>query len=908
MEQRQRAQTFEDSIPLLDNSKKQCSWPFGSMSGELLAECGFVYAPRTAAKANIKCVFCNVQHGAATNESESKSLRQTVKHILKKHLKESPTCLLSLLKYCTLSNSFLQFYQKDISMQDYQNLQKWTFSDSQISKDAVRELIKVGFLYYLPIDSPTFIESTTGKKEHYGRNHTLKDNIEDAHLFCPYCNKAFNYTKQKKKITENPYDFHLRASPKCYFLLNLFTMRKDSSKTMLEVEPQKQLENIAINDVVDDAVVDDNKEENENASQKDSSHPSNAKQIENDSFRNKTTLKEVTSLNLNLAQPILEKPAASKKRKLLLGSLTTKIGESLAESSRSDDEFSRESRISIANLDTGSQRATRFNGKNLQSTTSQNQPDTAKSNQVNRSLKSSPIKIDFFRNINSPKKNHLLDSDNSSDTEGEDIKQIERPGKVIQENALISTTESATASPNRTLKRKLMAIPIPHDDLHSLSDSSEEESYNAIASTNEISREVSLPKEKPTDEKVEQANVSTSFTRQPLVLNSSYKMLKGVRLSPNTRPSTHSLSNKQEQSDIESITSSNASLNSEFQNNGKTNTSSQGREVEHDQLDKIEMPLQIERLQQGPIDTKNMDGKLLQKAEASASNIEKLDNIESQFLVNENNVLVKSLSTEHLDLNNVTNSANHSALKSQLEIKSGKTKSPLVNLKNSKIFTEKTTSNLSNAVIEPGVVLEEDISPVKMTTNINIDSSPLKSTKQPTRNINATLKNMQKFRLQTTLGTSALITDEKPMTQNPSSVARTSELVSEKQKKLSTETENKKEGLQLSNDDSDLILASYLRDLLRYINQNDATLANDRLGELHYFFQSMPNEERNMTFEDWLECQCEKLKQDLLHLHEQKLGILANKFKSLIELVKTSEENVLSELAKELGIANPVIP
>ncbi|KAL6940276.1 hypothetical protein ACO0QE_004174 [Hanseniaspora vineae] len=910
MEQKQRAQTFEVSVPLVDDSKEQCNWPFGSMSGELLAECGFFYAPTTTAKDNIQCVFCNVQHGVGATESESKSLRQTVKHILKKHLDESPTCLLSLIKYCTLSNSFLQFYQKDISVQDYQKLQEWTFRDSLISKDTIKELIKVGFLYYLPIDSPTFIESATGKKQHYGRNQALKNNIEDAHLFCVYCNKVFDFTKEKKRITKDPYNFHLQASPKCYFLLSMFSKRKDFFEPVHELKPAKQLESIEILEIEDDVdagedAVDDKKKKEE-AFQKDSPRLSNTKQTEPENSVPKRTLKEVELLDSNSLDRATEKPTANKKRKLLLGSLTTKIGESLAESSRSDDEYSRESRISIANLDTENKKSLCSNERILKSQASQIQPNPVKISQAKKLVKSSPIKIDFFKNLNSPKKNRLLDSDYSSDTDNDDIEQIDSPGKPNEDHNLISTTESATASPNRTLKRKLMGIPISHDDLHSLSESSEEESDNESTGLIKTNVEVPSPKMKLGEQKVEQIEVSKSSMRQTLDLSSSHNSLTNVKLLPNTRPSGDFGLRVQEDSDEISSRSTNDSLNSEFQSNGRTNTSSQERELNNQQLHKNKLPSPDEKLQQAPIDTKNMDKSLHSKTEAAFDNNESLNKLESQSFPDEDNIIITNFPREQSVTKNVTKSAGLSASITQPQIKIAKTKSPLLNLKNSRLFIEKTASNLSNAIIEPGVVLEEDISPVKMTTNINIDSSPLKSTKQPTRNINATLKNMQKPKPQTTSNRSASLTDEKALAHKSFSVARTSDPVSEKQDKPSSESAECESSAQPNDTDSNLLLFSYLSNLLKHINKNDATLSNDKLGELHYFFQSMPKNEKNMIFEDWLECQYEKLKQDLLHLHKQRLASLASKFSSLVELVATSEESVLLELAKDLKITEPL--
>jgi len=44
----------------------------------------------------------------------------------------------------------------------------------------------------------------------------------------------------------------------------------------------------------------------------------------------------------------------------------------------------------------------------------------------------------------------------------------------------------------------------------------------------------------------------------------------------------------------------------------------------------------------------------------------------------------------------------------------------------------------------------------------------------------------------------------------------------------------------------------YLHNLLRYINYNNATLHHDQDGDLHFYLNRMPEEEKKLVFKDWV--------------------------------------------------------
>ena len=100
-----------------------------------------------------------------------------------------------------------------------------------------------------------------------------------------------------------------------------------------------------------------------------------------------------------------------------------------------------------------------------------------------------------------------------------------------------------------------------------------------------------------------------------------------------------------------------------------------------------------------------------------------------------------------------------------------------------------------------------------------------------------------------------------------------------------------------------MLVKNYFHDLLKYINNNDATLSNDQDGDLAFLIKQMPNEELDMTFTNWVNLKVRSIKHEFIDDCEKKLNILKNDFDTAKNYVKTLEDDdELIEIAKKMGV------
>ncbi|SCV02861.1 LAMI_0H03576g1_1 [Lachancea mirantina] len=103
-----------------------------------------------------------------------------------------------------------------------------------------------------------------------------------------------------------------------------------------------------------------------------------------------------------------------------------------------------------------------------------------------------------------------------------------------------------------------------------------------------------------------------------------------------------------------------------------------------------------------------------------------------------------------------------------------------------------------------------------------------------------------------------------------------------------------------------LLLRSYLHRLLRYINYKDASLSNDKNGDLHFFFNKMPSEEQDLNFVSWLDNKEQELKRSFAEELANKMQALEEKFsdaKNCIERI--SDDETLAEVARAFSVWPP---
>ncbi|CDH16520.1 uncharacterized protein ZBAI_08308 [Zygosaccharomyces bailii ISA1307] len=104
-------------------------------------------------------------------------------------------------------------------------------------------------------------------------------------------------------------------------------------------------------------------------------------------------------------------------------------------------------------------------------------------------------------------------------------------------------------------------------------------------------------------------------------------------------------------------------------------------------------------------------------------------------------------------------------------------------------------------------------------------------------------------------------------------------------------------------DEDKNLVKNYFHDMLRYINNNDATLANDRDGDLTFFMKQMPSEEMDIPFSQWITKKKEALQKEFQEDVKQKLRKLRDEFNHAIENIGTIEnEETLIAMAERLGV------
>lgn len=104
-------------------------------------------------------------------------------------------------------------------------------------------------------------------------------------------------------------------------------------------------------------------------------------------------------------------------------------------------------------------------------------------------------------------------------------------------------------------------------------------------------------------------------------------------------------------------------------------------------------------------------------------------------------------------------------------------------------------------------------------------------------------------------------------------------------------------------DEDKNLVKNYFHDMLRYINNNDATLANDRDGDLTFFMKQMPSEEMEIPFSQWIMKKKKALQKEFQDDVKQKLRKLRDEFNHAIENIETIEnEETLIAMAERLGV------
>lgn len=104
-------------------------------------------------------------------------------------------------------------------------------------------------------------------------------------------------------------------------------------------------------------------------------------------------------------------------------------------------------------------------------------------------------------------------------------------------------------------------------------------------------------------------------------------------------------------------------------------------------------------------------------------------------------------------------------------------------------------------------------------------------------------------------------------------------------------------------DEDRRVLSHYFHNLLRYINLNDASLANEADGDLNFFVKHMPEDEKRLSFAAWLDEKVVALKEEFNRDYKLKIVKLEEQFQSAQTFVRNLDsEEALLRIAKEYNI------
>lgn len=111
------------------------------------------------------------------------------------------------------------------------------------------------------------------------------------------------------------------------------------------------------------------------------------------------------------------------------------------------------------------------------------------------------------------------------------------------------------------------------------------------------------------------------------------------------------------------------------------------------------------------------------------------------------------------------------------------------------------------------------------------------------------------------------------------------------------------DGILAKRDQNRILVKEYFHDLLLYINKNDATLENDKDGDLTFFVRQMPAEELDTTFPEWLEKKMSRVRSEFLSDADEKLNQLKEQFEHARAFISAlDDDDAITNIASSLGL------
>lgn len=100
------------------------------------------------------------------------------------------------------------------------------------------------------------------------------------------------------------------------------------------------------------------------------------------------------------------------------------------------------------------------------------------------------------------------------------------------------------------------------------------------------------------------------------------------------------------------------------------------------------------------------------------------------------------------------------------------------------------------------------------------------------------------------------------------------------------------------------LVKEYFHDLLVYMNKNDATLGEDRDGDLAFFIEQMPASELDMTFTHWVDEKLKTMKQEFKEECGAKLSFLKKDFEQACNSINSlDDDEALLKIAASLELS-----
>ncbi|CCE61812.1 hypothetical protein TPHA_0B01390 [Tetrapisispora phaffii CBS 4417] len=875
-----RIKSFESSVTI---NKKKVRWRFTVIPGKSLARLGFYYSPCKNKDTNkldnsaITCVYCKkILFNIASCKSKKRNTLETIINILQAHLttNEDTNCLsahlrLLLMKRYQLSKNKLisnvdwkndKFFNDPLSIETlefrkftYNN--DWKYNDKDVQNLSITKLAEAGLMLYDRFLT-NFEEDTTVEDI---------DDVNGDFCYCIYCNNIIGSWQED----DDPLEEHFKSSkgPSCYF----FKCLESSNQHKSIVEELRKKHKVTNND---ERYSDDEKllESVAPAKKKIKLTKRTTKMLSNSSEEEEAlaiTKEPDTSLIINVKEHIKRGKIQQKelKNKILDDSV-----DDLSFSNVGNESFSLPAPISPSKI--------------LQNESSPSHPLKGKTSMTFNALLKSPL--------------------------------------VSPSKSSSSFNESLHIS-KRIRKHASTVIQVPNLEDINLSYSLSSDEYTSSSDLSTVSTPINSPsKSKIKDNSLEGA--SDRFSIEPVDLKNDHntniltkeveKVISvssfQIKNSKNYHNNVKEYSSLSEDSDVNISLVDTGKLILETKVKSKESNSTSKEESSNAHGDKNNGQAQYSDRDRNTDQKLNVNNSLRLKEDTIENENRSNNSIDKDTGPDLNKVKDIILMDDDLhDISNIELDLNHSTPKvTKKDILISDIKQPRIlehdtkysqspSEKSNKPFNTQSQTKLPSPI---KYIHEQSTPLLTKTSDKNMDKhhiSSLSVSNSPDINFTKSLILEEGSRLDN------ISDNDHPATikniTNEEDVQKSVEvpIISKNFSKGTIETYSK-----ITNHDKDFeIVKEYFQSLLKYVNVNDAHLANDINGDLRFFYNQIPKEELELTFDSWIDLKLATIREDFNKRTEQKLTIMKDEFRHIKQKIDSCDDDAtLLEISKQFGI------